>query len=279
MGICAPMSGSSGPKVPEGMHDGILVAIYDMGTTHDNKYNYDKHGAVLRFELPMIQVEYMDNGETKVGPAIITLFRTMSMHKKANMRKIAQDWEGGEPMSDEMAKNYDWTHKLGFAALLMCEHKTKEDGSKRDNVLAVKPSQFIPAAPLATNLHYYSFDDHGLNIPPEVPEWFQDEIKKSHEYLALLQQAAPQQQFQQPSQQPPVQAPLQPPAIQPPVAQSAQQQTPPMQTTPQQQVAQQTATSQSPAQPPIQQQQAGQQPTQQPPQQQAVGRAEDDLPF
>ena len=70
--------------------------------------------------------------------------------------------------------------------MLMVQHKTTDSGDVKDRVDSAFPVPKRVQVPKArTPLLDYDFEEDGLAIPDEVPEWIREIIQRSPEYIAL----------------------------------------------------------------------------------------------
>jgi hypothetical protein len=181
--------------IPAGMHTAVCVGLIDLGLQAGNN---PKFAPAIKLALIFRTPDQLtDSGE----PMSITAKLTCSMHKKANLRKIVENWFGKSFPDEETAENFDLKHLLGRAALINVKHDTKNDKTYA-NIAAVNP---LPAAipkPVvpAEDLIFYDGDmtvEQKNAVWDRIPEWLQKLITEQ-----LQPKAAPAGGGEQPAREP-----------------------------------------------------------------------------
>ena len=180
--------------LPVGMHTAICVALIDLGLQPGNGNYAPAYKIALTFRTP-------DQLTDKQEPMSITQTLTASMHKKANLRKMIENWFGKSFTDEEKAKNFDLKNLLGRAALINIKHDTKNDKTYA-NIAAVNPlPAAIPKPVVKTEELLYYSDDLSLEEQraayARIPEWLQKKITEQ-----LQPQAAPAGGGEQPAREP-----------------------------------------------------------------------------
>lgn len=187
-------SDSNFKPIPVGMHTAVCVALIDLGLQAGTGNFAPAYKIALTFRTPD---QLTDKGE----PMSITQTLTSSMHKKANLRKLVENWFGKSFTDEENAKNFDLKVLLGRAALINIKHDSKNDKTYA-NIAAVNPLPAQIAKPVvkAEDLLYYD-DDLPLAEKQaaflRIAEWLQEKITKQ-----LQPQAATPAIGEQPEREP-----------------------------------------------------------------------------
>ena len=163
--------------IPQGLQDAICYLVVDLGTQVGN-YG-PKRQVMIGWEFPDNRIEYEDGSK----PMVKTVTLTLSLHEKANLRKLAEGWRGAKFTQDDLRKGFDISKMLGVNCQIQILHETKDSGTTYDNVAAVLPPKSgKPTVVNTENAHlYFSFDD-GMEIPTGLYEWIVEKIKNSDEY-------------------------------------------------------------------------------------------------
>ena len=75
--LVSSKSGSDIEPVPAGLHQGVCVGVFDIGTQHSEIWNKDSRKVILQFELP--ELPPLD-----AGPRMLSRRFTMSLGVKAS---------------------------------------------------------------------------------------------------------------------------------------------------------------------------------------------------
>ena len=177
MGIMATESSKQRELIPEGLQDAICYLVCDLGTQTGNFG--PKRQVMIGWEFPDQRIEYEDGSKPMVKTATFTL----SLHEKANLRKVAEGWRGRRFTQDDLRKGFDISKMLGVNCQIQILHETKDSGKTYDNIAAVLPPKSgKPVVVNTENEHlYFSFDDK-MEIPGGLYDWIVAKIKDSDEY-------------------------------------------------------------------------------------------------
>jgi len=104
----------------EGLHSAKCIGVFGIGTTIDKIYNIEKNQVVIIFAVD----EYIEIEGKKV-PKTISRFFTLSLGKKANLRKALEKWRGKE-FTEEELEGFDVQKVLNAPAIVEIFHKEKE---------------------------------------------------------------------------------------------------------------------------------------------------------
>lgn len=172
------------PPVEPGMHPGICVGLYDIGTHVDQVFNKKKRKYVIEFELPAADPKTLEDGS--VVPRTLSTTVTASMHPKGMLRPLLEGWRG-KTFTEEEANSYDISKILGKPAQLNVVHDSK-NGKTYANIKTVNPApkgsnltpKITPATWSVTRL-----DDASELEQVDIPEWVKKRVAESEEYKTL----------------------------------------------------------------------------------------------
>jgi hypothetical protein len=181
MGLTAKDKGGGDyTPIPEDLHLAICYGIWDIGTQFSEKYGKTIHKVIIVWEIPGCRGEFEQDGVKKNLPRAISKRYTLSLHKKADMRKDLESWRGRKFTDDEL-KGFDIKKLLGVPCQIQILH-AKVDDKVYANIAA------ITKAPAGTNikpenpLKFFSFEE-GQPVPDGTPDWIRDLIKQSEEAM------------------------------------------------------------------------------------------------
>ena len=175
-----PIIAKAKPKrdpIPEGLYPAICYGVYDIGTVYSTFYGNDSRKIIICWEIPELRVQIEREGKKVDLPQAISRQITLSLHKKAVLRKILEGWRG-KRFTDEEAKSFDVSKLIGAACQIQVMHSEDGQYANVDQVLP-KPAGFAGKAENAKQ--YFSFDDN-MDIPENTPEWVESLIKASPEW-------------------------------------------------------------------------------------------------
>lgn len=189
MPIKAP-SQSSAPVIDAGTYQAVCYGVVAVGTLPSNNPAFAaKPKIIIIWELPN---ERADFGEKKNQPRAISSRYTLSLHKKATLRKVLESWRG-KGFTDEEASSFEIDKLIGANCLLNVIHNTSGDKTYA-NVATVSPLakgmvKFTNENPrlyfnLAEALETALVECKEVQFPKELPEWMANLAKTSAEYLA-----------------------------------------------------------------------------------------------
>ena len=180
----APVNSSTGGTrqiAPEGAYPAVLIQIIDKGTTLDEKWGSKKRKVQFVFELPTETAIFKEeNGEQ---PFIVKTIFNLNMGEKSSMRKFIESW-AGKKMTDKQAGDFEIFTLLGKSALVNIAHNGKEDKTYA-NIMSVSPMPKGMQCPPAYNeLLAYDSTEHDAEVFGKLPEFIQEDIRKSDEWIA-----------------------------------------------------------------------------------------------
>lgn len=184
-----PTASNSGGEdfapIPAGSALGICYACIDIGTPPQHGNFPSRRTILLMFELPQIRGDFIVDGHPKNLARVISEKWTLSLAKKANLRKMLVSWRGREFTPAEEA-GFEVGNVVGAMALLSLVHKKSADGSKTYTNIAGVMKPMAGTAKMAPENPTVVFDipkEGPIIIPDTLPEWVANRIKASDEYI------------------------------------------------------------------------------------------------
>jgi hypothetical protein len=190
MSIIAKTNSTHREPIPAGNYIARCYQMIHIGTVMEfipgqeqKLFNKVRIGWELPTELKVFKDE---NGEQ---PYVISEEYTLSMHEKANLRKLLASWRGKDFSEDE-AKAFDITKLIGVQCMINVIHKaSKKDASriyeKIGSVSSVPKGLTCP--PQINKTMVLSYDNFDYSIYDNLPDFIKDKIKGSLEYAAMQQ--------------------------------------------------------------------------------------------
>jgi hypothetical protein len=166
---------------PEGAYPARCYQIIDKGTTFDEKWGNKKRKVQFLFELPTETAVFSeDKGEQ---PFYVKGVFNLTMGEKASLRKFIESWIG-KKLTDAQAADFDITKLLGHPGMINIAHNGKEDRVYA-NIMGISPLPKGFACPPAINeLLTYDTTEHNAEVFAKLPEFLQEDIRKSDEWIA-----------------------------------------------------------------------------------------------
>lgn len=183
MGLIAsdPGGGQDFEPLAEGMHHAICIGIWDLGTQTMEKYGKPSeialvHKVLLMWETPEERIEIEDNDL----PRAISKQYTLSLHKKAALRKDLESWRG-KRFTEEELEGFNLEKLLGVNCTLQVLHNKKNDKTYANVVSIVPLMKHMEKLKPENKIKFFSFTDH-TNLPEGTPDWIADIIKSAEEW-------------------------------------------------------------------------------------------------
>lgn len=136
--IATDSGGGDFTPTPAGTHIAICDMVVDLGKQATTYLGAEtvKHQIYIRWQIPAERAEWQDqDGTKKEGPAVIGKTYTLSLGKKANLRKDLEAWRT-RPFTDDELHGFDVTKLLGVPATITVTHDAK-DGKTYANIASV----------------------------------------------------------------------------------------------------------------------------------------------
>jgi hypothetical protein len=185
MALKAPSGNNTSRQIaPEGAYPARCYQIIDLGTTmQTGQFPGKKRKVQFIFELPTETYEF-EKGEG-LKPFYARSIYNLSMNEKAVLRRDIESW-AGKKMSNEIAGNFDIFTLLGRPCIVNITHIEKGDATYA-NIIGMSPLPKGMVCPPAFNTALcYNTEEHDEAVFSQLPEFIQDKIKMSDEWIARV---------------------------------------------------------------------------------------------
>lgn len=174
----AKESGGNFTPVPEGTHLARCVGVISLGTQHSQMFA-DSFKVMFMWEVPSERIQI----DGKDIPMIIQKEYTLSLSKKANLRRDLESWRGKQFTEDEL-KGFEVSKVIGQPCLLSIMHKDKANGTgKYAAITAVsKPAKGMTCDPQVHESVVYEVETGRSEIFKSLPEWIRKKIEVCEEW-------------------------------------------------------------------------------------------------
>ena len=187
--IAKDTGGADFDPIPAGSYEAVCYMVVDLGTHHSETFNKDTHKILVGWEVPDCTIIVDRHGKPTEMPRVISRRYTLSLHKKAGLRKDLEAWRG-KAFTAEDLQGFNVGKLIGAPCLLGIVHQVRgEENKTYADVAAVMamPRRAKGAAVLtpATETVLFSIPDGvdaGFPIPETIPEWIGKIIKDSKEW-------------------------------------------------------------------------------------------------
>ena len=170
--------GNSIDPIEAGNHHGICVAVIDLGTQYNDRFQKEQPKVMITWELIDFPIE-SDNSD---GFRLISREYTAVLSEKSNLYADLISWRGRDFTPEEL-EGFNIKNVLGANCLVNVVNITKNNKTY-SNVTAVAKMPKGMTAKKGTYQLIYDMDEDVENIPEGVPDWIKDKIKKSREWIA-----------------------------------------------------------------------------------------------
>lgn len=165
---------------PEGTHIARCVDVISLGTQSSPMFPAS-FKVMLGWELPD---EMMVRGDTKEEkPLKVSKEFTLSLSKKANLRKTLESWRG-KVFSKEELEGFEVSAILDIPCLLSIIHKQSTQGKTYAAIETVsKLAKGMACKPRVHELIRYEIEQGRDKQFKELPEWIQKKIETCEEWV------------------------------------------------------------------------------------------------
>jgi len=140
------------------------------------------------FELPT-ELHEFERGDG-LKPFYARSIYNLSMNEKAVLRRDIESW-AGKKMSNEIAENFDIFTLLGKPCMVNITHVTKGDATYA-NIIGMSPvPKGLVCPPAFNSALCYNTEEHDDDVFNQLPEFIQDKIKMSDEWIARISKPIP----------------------------------------------------------------------------------------
>lgn len=174
----AKESGGNFNPVPEGTHLSRCFGVVSLGTQHSEMFA-DSFKIMLMWEVPSERVQ-IDGKDT---PMTISKEYTLSLGKKANLRRDLESWRGKAFSEDEL-KGFEVAKIVGQPCLLSVTHKPKKAGGGSYAAIqtVTKPAKGMTCDPQVHQSIVYEVEHGRSEVFTKLPEWVRKKIEVCEEW-------------------------------------------------------------------------------------------------
>ena len=190
MALKAPSGNNTSRQIaPEGAYPARCYQIIDLGTTmQTGQFPGKKRKVQFIFELPTETYEFEKGDGLK--PFYARSIYNLSMNEKAVLRRDIEAW-AGKKMSNEIAGEFDIFTLLGRPCIVNITHIEKGDATYA-NIIGMSPlPKGMVCPPAFNNALCYNTEEHDEAVFSQLPEFIQDKIKMSDEWIARVSKPIP----------------------------------------------------------------------------------------
>lgn len=166
------------PKVPPvepGVYMAICVGVIDLGEQYSEKFKSYSNKLRIVWELVGETVEL--DGEQK--PRQLSKEFTFSSNKKSNLRAFLTSWNG-RTYTDEEFADLELFDQIGKACQLQIVLNDTGEYANIDSIMAIPKG--VPVPSTDTTPIIWDMDNWDDEVFAALPEWTQEQIKKSTQY-------------------------------------------------------------------------------------------------
>jgi len=172
--------GNSIDPIEAGNHHGICVAVIDLGTQYNDRFQKEQPKVMITWELIDFPIE-SDNSD---GFRLISREYTAVLSEKSNLYADLISWRGRDFTPEEL-EGFNIKNVLGANCLVNVVNIAKNNKTY-SNVTAVAKLPKGMTAKKGTYQLIYDMDEDVEAIPEGVPDWIKEKIKKSREWIAAV---------------------------------------------------------------------------------------------
>lgn len=174
----AKETGGNFTPAPEGTHIARCYAVISLGTQHSELFA-DTFKVMLCWELPNEALEI----DGKLTPMTISKEYTLSLGKKANLRRDLESWRG-RAFTEEELKGFDVAKVVEKPCLLGVVHKKSAKGSTYAAIATVSsPTKGMSCPPQHHKTVVYEVEQGRNEAFVALPEWIRKKIEACEEWL------------------------------------------------------------------------------------------------
>ena len=177
------------PVLPAGLHLARLVGLTDLGT-HTVEVKDDKTGQMkakdlrkvrLAFETPNKRAVFKEDGQEE--PFTVGMEATLSMHERASLRKLVENWQGRKFKNQTEADAFDLSSLLGQPCTITTTVNTSaSSGKEYAKIGSVSPvMEGVNVPPQHNPSVLYQIQDGANAVFEKLPPFVKETILNSHE--------------------------------------------------------------------------------------------------
>lgn len=163
------------PPVDPGAYPAICIGIIDLGEQYSEKFKNYSNKVKIVWELPTETIEV----DGKQEPRQLSKEFTISSSKKGNLRGFLSSWNG-KTYSDEEFLELDLFDQIGKACQVNVVLNETGEYANVESVIPLMKGYPVPQS--TTKPIRWDMDNWNDDVFKELPEWIQEQIKKSTQY-------------------------------------------------------------------------------------------------
>lgn len=163
------------PPVEPGVYIAICTGVIDLGEQYSEKYKTYSNKIRFVWELAGETIEVAGKQE----PRQLSKDFTVSASRKGNLRSFLSSWNGVNYTDDEFAE-LEMFDQIGRACQLQVVLNDTKEYANVDNIMALPKG--VPAPTSATPPIRWDMDHWDDDVFAGLPQWAQEQIKKSTQY-------------------------------------------------------------------------------------------------
>ena len=169
--------GSNFEPAPPGTHVARCYGCVSLGTQHSEMFA-DAFKVMLLFELPFELIQTQEYGEK---PMTISKEYSLSLGKKANLRKHLDSWRG-RSFSEEELKGFEVSNVVGAPCQITVVHSQSSNGNTYAKIESITGLAKGMTCPNQAHASIKYEIEHGKNeVFTALPEWIRKKIEASEE--------------------------------------------------------------------------------------------------
>ena len=163
------------PPVEPGVYMAVCVGVVDLGEQYSEKFKNYSNKVKFVWALPGETIEIDGKQEERQ----LSKEFTISASKKSNLRGFLESWNG-KTYSDEEFGEVDLFNQIGKACQLQVVLNDTGEYSNVANLMPLPKGMPIPTS--KTEFFTCDMDAWDDAVFEKLPEWTQEQIKKSTQY-------------------------------------------------------------------------------------------------
>lgn len=195
MPLNAPVKKTDYKPIDAGSYAARVYSVVDLGThdaTYEGKPVDPKRSIRITWELPTEMRKWEKDGQEQKVPTVIGNDYTLSLGKKANLRRVVE-CVIGTSLSDEEAKGFDVFDLVGMESLLSIVQDTaKSSGNLYAKIQSIaKLPKGMICPPAVNPTVKFNIGEWDQKVYEALPEFLRKKIDESHEKTGKVAPAEP----------------------------------------------------------------------------------------
>lgn len=192
MPLNAPVKKTDYKPIDAGSYAARIYSVVDLGThdaTYEGKAVDPKRSIRITWELPTELRKWEKDGQEQEAPTVIGNDYTLSLGKKANLRRVVE-CVIGTSLLDEEAEAFDVFDLVGMESLLSIVHATsKSNGNLYAKIQSIAKLPKGMTCPVAVNPPVkFNVNEWNQEVYEKLPEFLRKKIDESHEKTGKVAQ-------------------------------------------------------------------------------------------